>query len=654
MPTIIAGSEFSKSAPALDVGNINYEYAYPDDLNLKPGSKLHENLKEKILERARASMRVMQRKHDAWNEISKSLKAYTTEEDVEEHKKKMKSAPIIVPVTYATLETLLTYFVASFLQDPIFRYEATSPEDVIKGILLEHVIRKQTSYFKAGLGLHTQWRDSFAYGFGVVAPAWKRVTGKRISIKDNGVVSSVISRFIPGTKVKVVSDVTLFEGNELVNIDPFKYLPDTNVPINDVQSGEYVGWIDTTNRMALLNEEKASEEGERFNAKYLKHMLTGRSAILKYGRRDDELSRLTYQREGVLGTTTPIDVIYMYVDIIPEEWDLGSGSYPEKWFFALAGDQVILQATPLNLNHNLFPLAVASPDYDGYSVTPPARLDILSGMQETIDWLFSSHIANVRKAINDMYIVDPSMVNVYDLATPRPGKIIRTRKAMWGRGVKDVIQQLPVSDVTQGHIKDSSVIMDIINRTSSASESLQGFMVTKGERKSAVEARNSFTGAISRLQKSARIVGMQAMETLAYMYASHTQQLMEEETFVKIVGDYEAQLMQEFGNNLKNGRVRVRPEDIMVDYDIIPHDGSMPGGEPPDLWVNLFQVLGQSPELLQAFDIVKIFKHVARQLGAKNVNDFVRKGGDVNFQVRSDEAVQKEVDKGNLVPVTGG
>jgi hypothetical protein len=120
------------------------------------------------------------------------------------------------------------------------------------------------------------------------------------------------------------------------------------------------------------------------------------------------------------------------------------------------------------------------------------------------------------------------------------------------------------------------------------------------------------------------------------------------------VGDYEAQLMQEFGNNLKNGRVRVRPEDIMVDYDIIPHDGSMPGGEPPDLWVNLFQVLGQSPELLQAFDIVKIFKHVARQLGAKNVNDFVRKGGDVNFQVRSDEAVQKEVDKGNLVPVTGG
>ena len=249
-----------------------------------------------------------------------------------------------------------------------------------------------------------------------------------------------------------------------------------------------------------------------------------------------------------------------------------------------------------------------------------------------------------------MYVVDPSMINVFDLTTPRPGKVIRTRRAMWGRGVKEGLMQLNVQDVTQGHIRDTSFIMDIINRTSAAADSTQGITKKTGSRVSAEEARNAHVGALSRIEKAARIVSMQSMQPLAYMFAKHTQQLMEEDTYIKTVGDYEKQLVNEYGLNVNKERALVRPSDISVDFDIMPHDGTVPGGEPAALWTNLFQVLGQSPELLAQFDVPRIFMHIARQLGAKNAHEFLKKGN-VPFQVQPDQNVEKEVQKGNLVPV---
>ena len=73
-------------------------------------------------------------------------------------------------------------------------------------------------------------------------------------------------------------------------------------------------------------------------------------------------------------------------------------------------------------------------------------------------------IANVRKAINDMLVVDPYMVNIHDLRKPGPGRLIRLRRAVWGRGVKDAVGQLEVRDVTQGHVSDAMMFMSFVNQ----------------------------------------------------------------------------------------------------------------------------------------------------------------------------------------------
>ena len=63
--------------------------------------------------------------------------------------------------------------------------------------------------------------------------------------------------------------------------------------------------------------------------------------------------------------------------------------------------------------------------------------------------------------------------------------------------------------------------------------------------------------------------------------------------------------------------------------------------------------MAQNPHIGSQFDMVRVFKHVARQLGAKNVEDFQLKSNQMQPQVMADEEVMKGVDQGNLIPAGG-
>jgi len=353
-------------------------------------------------------------------------------------------------------------------------------------------------------------------------------------------------------------------------------------------------------------------------------------------------------------STSPIDVIWMYWTLVPRDQKLGSKEYPEKWLFGLAADKVLICAKPLSLNHNMYPVAVCAPDFDGYSATPVSRLELMYGMQTALDWLFSSHIANVRKAINDMLIVDPSLINMADLEDPRPGKLVRMRRAAWGRGVENAVKQLAVTDITRSHIGDAASIIEYMQRTSAATDSVSGMIRKSGERVTAEETRGTRTSALSRLTKAAKIASLQAMQDIGYMFAVHTQQLMEQETYIKATGQWQDVLLAEYGATARNGRIKVSPFDLIVDYDLVIKDGSTNVGEYAESWVEIFRVLTQQPMLYQNFDMVRIFKHIARIMGAKDINEFILNSGpvpNVDVNATTQESIDKGVQSGNMVPI---
>jgi len=641
MPNIVIGNPDGGQVDST-ITSQDMDYDYPYDLDLRPGSKLHEKIKTELMTRARESHSLISKRVNSWNQIERVMTAYVdlsaSEKDVVNSDNR-KPVSIVFPYTYVILETVITYLTMVFLNDPLFRYSGFSPEDTVGGMLLEKTVQNQCNFFKVPLSIYVFLRDAIVYGLGAAAPVWKVKEGW-VAREEKG---GLLDFFRGNSRKKVYEEGIVYEGNALENIDPYLYLPDPRVPSHKTQEGEYVGWIDKTSRMAILRDEKLGSDV--FNAKYLKAVQSRGSSIFSH----DESAR--NKKTGVGDYSSydsrihnPVDVIYMFIDLIPKEWELGESEYPEKWLFGLGNDEIVIKCKKLGLAHGMYPIATASPDFDGYSVLPLARSEMLYGMQTVLDWLFNSHIANVRKAINDMLVVDPYLINIADLKDPEPGKLIRMRRPAWGKGVKDAVQQLAVNDITKGNISDSAMIVQWMQKIGAADESMMGSLRQGGpERLTGQEFQGTRAGAMGRLEKVAKIISYQGMHDLAYMFASHTQQLMTQDTYVKTTGSYQEELTAIYGDV---SRLKVSPYDLLINYDVIPKDGSIPGSSDASSMLKMYEIMAQNPELAQKFDMVRIFEYIAMESGAKNISNFK-----IQPKAVPDDIVAREQQKGNLVPI---
>ncbi len=650
MPHSVRGE--SPASPARhNFSQVEESYDYPRSLNLEPGSEQHQDLLSMIYNRADMSHRSMQDRHDDWREVDRSLKGHVPPDfkrDSEEDSEIGEMPKVVLPFSYANLETLLTYMTTAFLEGTIFQYDEVGPEDAHKAFMLEQIIAQQSKKKEFGLKLHTMWRDAFSYNMGVIAPKWTREYGASTEVEEFGILDAINQTFNVRERRRTSRRQMMYEGHELENIDPYRYLPDPNVPVHEVQKSEFVGWISRTNEMELLRRERDREEF--FNGRYVrKAMDDARSALIMNDASEGQRRR-NVRDQPDNAYNNPVDEIWMYVDLIPSEWNLGSSQEPEKWQFGVAGDSVIIAARPLNLDHNKFPVVVASPDYDGHSIAPPSRMEIVQDMQQIIDFLYSSHLMNIRKAINDMFIVDPKLVNIHDVKDPKPGKLIRMRRMAWGQGrIDEGIQQLDVADVTKGHIEEGSYLLNVMEQSTGATDMAKGVVQNEGPRISAAASQGARQSVLSRMEKAARIIGYQAHQPLGKLLAYQTQQLMSRETWVKIQGEQNQQSGKGFSQEVQGGKVKVEPEDIVIPFDITATDPSVPGSEDVETWTNLYQVVAQNPQLAKQFDMVKMFKHIARQMGAKNIDNFVQRTQ--RPEVRPDEEVARERERGNLQPM---
>lgn len=652
MPAITMGAAgaTAKRDQLASLQSVNYDYEYPNGLKLKPGTKFHDKLASRIWSRANDAHTAIAARFPAWRKIDKTLTTYI---DLSESEKNLqdsdplKPVSVVFPNSYAILETMLSYMVMAFFQDPVFRYVGSGPEDLVGGMLMEKVVQNHVEYNKVPLALHTMFRDNFAYGMGITVPTWKVQRGKKPVIRDVSERNWMGQMKKLGQEIEY-EDATIHEGNALMNIDPYHFLPDPNVSVTDIQDGEFVGWINQTNLMDLLSQEL--DDPDMFNVQYLRHLHSAETSIItgensernrKTGNNDRRSSNDAYHNK--------VDTIPLYVKLIPSEWELGSSNFPELWHFELAGDTVIIKARESGFMHGKFPVAVCASEFDGYSTTPLSRIEMLNGLQGVLDWLFNSHIANVRKAMNDMFVVDPYLVNINDLKDPKPGKLIRMRRPAWGRGVQHAVQQLGVTDVTRGNMADSGIISSLMQTLSGTDNPMMGNLRSGGpDRLTGAEFQGTMQGAVSRLERVARITSYQSLQPIAQFFASHAQQLMEQETYISTVGSWPERIQSIYGT--QSDPIPVTAYDLVIDYDVKMRDGSIPGGNFSQSWIQLYQIITANPELAQQFDTVRIFKHIATNLGAKDVDDFERKVAP-NVRAAPDEEVAAAAQAGNLQPI---
>ena len=649
------------------IEHVDFQYEYPEGLNLHPKTKLHKFIVNQVLERAQEARNLSSQSFGEWGKLDWALTAYVPATEAESKIKKKdarKPVNIIVPQMLSSLEVYLTYM-GGVVGDPIHRYVGRGDKrSKVRGAMLERVISTQNKWFKERLHLRTLFRDAFVYGVGIVSPVWRKTKARRrVAEEMTEIAKSVLKEMGKDIKqdefLRYMEEVVLMEGNSLRNIDPYQVLLDPNVSAYDFQDSEYFGYLNKTNAMQLLRNENDPEEN-LFNCRYV-HMLAEQNGGNSAYRRDDS-SRSARWDTGTdtyftaSFNTTAVDIIHMYIDLIPADWGIGDEDYPVKWEFAVAGDQVLIQAHPLDLDHGQYPAVIITPNSTGYDMLPVSHLATCYGMQQTIDFFVQSHVANVRKAINGMLIVDPSVVDMNFLRDdPDPGgRIIPVRQTAYGTGgLHNYIDQLAVMDVTRGHMSEAQVFMDLMGvvlgtKTPDLSRA--------PERPTATGFASELDASSSRLREIASNIYEQGLRDLAFQEAFNTQKLMSQAVVASITGRYESLLKTELGINNGVNDYLVAPGDIETSFEVeaMTLDSKTENlSTISEVVKTALGVPGAAIEVFRELDLSRIVIAWLRKAGFDDVQEFLRQapGMDpITAQVMSNEQIQQQAQAGNIVP----
>ena len=579
-------------------------------------------------DRVEASKRALARRHDKWIKDEEAALAYLPEKDIDAArrlKREVKGEPqyttIQIPYSYAVLMSMHTYWTTVFMgRDPVFQFSGRHGESQQQVQAMEALIAYQLQVGKMLVPLYLWLMDAGKYGIGILGTYWENETATIAAIEEREEIYLGIIPTGKMKKVKTSRQVKGYEGNKLYNVRPFDFFPDPRLPLYRFQEGEFcavrveLGWN------TLL---KRSEQGYYVNTD---RVMTPGGDLENTAGRIDGSSQLklpspsNYFFDGDKNTgKKKAEIVPAYecaIDLVPDRWGLGTGKMPEKWVFTVTEDyQTVLGAQPLGANHNRFPWDVLELEPEGYSLAKRGVPEILLPVQNTVDWLLNSHFYNVRKTLNNQFVTDPSRVVMRDFIDSAAGGVIRLKPSAYGTDTRTVVSQLPVVDVTTGHLRDLDVMLGFGQRTLGVSDQVMG-MINQQGRRTAQEVRTSSTFGINRLKTNAEYFSAMGWSTLAQMLVQNSQQYYDTELKLKIVGDLAIGAGQQF--------IDVNPDMITGFYDFVPVDGTLPIDRfaQANMWRELFAQISKIPEIMAQYNIGRIFEWVAQLAGLKNITQF--------------------------------
>ena len=606
--------------------------------------KIHGIVLAHLNKRLTISEEAMNRFYSRWRVSELKYQAYINLPDWEKELKRLsnkgdpaKCVNITVPYSFSVLNTIVTYLVHTFCgRQPMFPVTADKSEYIKGAQMMETVLQYNCNHTRMIKHLFQFLNDACMYGVGVMRVQWKVEKKLRTQWIETSSLGFGGISLGPKSWTKNRKERTVFEGNEVCAIDPFMFFPDPRVPMCEVNTrGEFVFWKDFLGKHDILSMErdgtfKYTSKASPMPSDWATSFGASLSArgIISQGDSAAGIDTI------YAGRTDVYETIQGTCTIIPAELGLGEEDYPVKYLFTWLNKNRIVQAERLDYDHDQHPVVVTEPYSMGYGFGQPGIVDYMAPLQDLMSWLINSHMDNVKTMLNNMWLVDPSRVELQDLKQSGPGKLIRLKRAAYGTDVNAAVRQLQVSDVTGGHIQDFELIMRLADMLASVNDNLKGLQ-SSGGRKTATEVRTSSEAGASRLASLATKISAQGITNLTEQMTMNLQQFLSDEFYLDITGK----------DGIQDG-IKITPRMLVGDFNYPVHDGTLPMDKIAmvDVWKQIFQAVAADPAMRQQFNVVGIFSYLAKLGGAKNIEEF-------KVQAAPDDAVLAAAEAGNAVPL---
>jgi hypothetical protein len=612
-------------------------------IDIKFGSELHKRILDGVRVRVKNWEGKIGDRKDKWKKSEEQFLAYRPEKEIDAERRidrEVGGAPqlttLVVPYSYGVLLAAHTYWTTVFLsRTPVLQYMARHGETTDKVMSVEALMDYQVQVGGMIPVFYNWLFDPGKYGCGIVGCYWEEEMHTIAEMTEEPVTYLGIP--IPGKtkKTRTVKQIPGYQGNKIFNVHPSDFIFDPRVPLWRFQEGEFcgrravMGWNEVVRR-AIDKEyrnidilQKMRRKGSEGFEERMTAQVEQPDQLLDFDTRD-------------IKDVGSIHVEELVIELIPKMWGLGNSESPEKWLFTIAEDKVVIGARPQGCYHNKYPFAVIEYELDAYALFKRSMLEVISPLQDTLDWLINSHLYNVRQTLNNQLVADPSKVVMKDLMDPRAGKLIRLRPDAYGTDVRTVVHQLQVVDITQTHLRDMSVVTDFFQRATGVNDNIFG-MVNSGGRKSATEIRSSNSFGVSRLKTETEVFSAFGFSPLSTILLQNTQQYYSADKQFRIAGD------------LLQGMpvwTQVNPDAIAGFYDYVPVDGALPVDRYAQANLIREAIMGaaKSPQIAQAYNMAGLFGYAMQLAGIKNIERF-------KVQVMPDQQVAQEAAAGNLTPL---
>ena len=149
---------------------------------MRPGSSLHARVLQYALERLRMSEEEMQQFYSRWRVQEKKVQAYINLPNWEKVLKALndsgeppKAVQIVVPHTYATISTIVTYLMHTFGgRKPMFQVGSYKKETVQAAAMMEIVLQYNADHTRLMKHLFQYFQDGEMYGVQILRTRWNK------------------------------------------------------------------------------------------------------------------------------------------------------------------------------------------------------------------------------------------------------------------------------------------------------------------------------------------------------------------------------------------------------------------------------------------------------------------------------------------------
>lgn len=522
-------------------------------------------------------------------------------------------------------------------RDPFMPLSGREPGDIVRAQLMAARLQYDVDKSQLPLKMYPWLGQAVDFGFACMSNYWVRDRRVRVRYDRDGRRRELVEEY---------------EGNFPQLEDPYRLLPDPDVPVGRHQEGSMFGYSRDLSHAMLMRKARAkNDRGDTWcNVEQLKSGKWTAQDPFLFGSQNASIRNRVQNLSdpgdsSVFGTGSYVDGgsntgrvlnyhIETCIEVVLSPRDLiniaeqgsvtGFGETlarvqppapegePDRkidaddlqyWKFVMIDGRVITDMEPLPTTE--FNAHILECDPDLLSRYTPGRTELAIPMSDQINRIINRHNANQDRGVYGVHLINPNAIDPKAWKNAITGGYIPTLDE-WQGPLSDALLPVPWQDVTRQDLQDIPMWQDLVMRLMRTSDQGMG-QVSQG-RRAAYDVAAATSGANQGAQTMGKLMAWQGINKLLKSMIQNVQLYDTQERWVRITGSLEQTLAGSQGvmpppldsvkveQTSEGMRAWIGPDDVQGEFDIAVLDGrpTGPDAQRAQAYIQLMQVLTQA------------------------------------------------------------